>query len=98
MILLPLAGLILARSKLLPRGSASALATIGFVLLLLNSVAQLGFQIYLTRNSARNVIGIITVFGVAQRVLGLTALICLSCSIFTGRSRNRVTSADDDPR
>lgn len=87
MILLPLVGLILARSRLLPRGSASVLATLGFLLLLLHSVSQLGLQIYLARNAAQDVIGSIAVFGLVQRILGLAALICLTCAIFAGRAR-----------
>ena len=87
MILLPLVGLVRAQSKLLPRGSASVLATFGFLLLLLYAVAQLGFQVYLARNSAAEVIGIITASGIAARILFLAALICLSCAIFASRAR-----------
>jgi hypothetical protein len=87
MILLPVVGLILARSKLLPRGSASLLATLGFVLLLVHAASQLAFQLYLARNSAQDIIGFITVWSTVLRALFLAALICLSCAIFVGRPR-----------
>lgn len=87
MILLSLVGLILARSRLLPRGSASVLATLGFALLLLHAVAQLGLQMYLARNAAQDVIGTITILSTAQWILGFAAFICLSCAIFAGRAR-----------
>jgi hypothetical protein len=86
-ILLPFVGLILARSKLLPRGSASVLATLGFALLLLHAVGQLGLQIYLARDSARDVLAVLTVVSTAQRVLGFAALICLCGAIFAGRAK-----------
>lgn len=87
MILLPVVGLILARSKLLPRGGASVLATMGFALLLLHALSQLGFQLYLTRNAAQDVIGVIAVLSMALRIVFLAALVCLSCAIFVGRAR-----------
>ena len=87
MILLPVVGLILARSKLMPRGSASLLATLGFVLLFLHAASQLAFQVYLARNSAEDVIGFIGVWSSVLRALFLAALICLSCAIFVGRPR-----------
>lgn len=88
-ILLPLVGLILARSKLLPRGSASALATVGFVLLLVHSASQLTFQIYLARHAAESVLGWLAAFSLAQRILFVAALICLTCAIFVGRRRDQ---------
>lgn len=87
MILLPIVGLILARSKLLPRGSASVLATVGFALLLLHTASQLAFQIYVARPAAQTAIGTVAVFGLAQRALFAAALICLGCAIFAGRAR-----------
>lgn len=89
MILLPLVGLILARSKLLPRGSASVLATVGFVLLLLHTASQLAFQIYLIRRSAESIIGTLAAFSMAQRALFVAAMICLTCAIFVGRRREQ---------
>lgn len=87
LILLPLVGLILARSKLLPRGNASTLATLGFAVLLVHAVVQLGFQIYLMRHSAREVLDTIAVWSIGGQILFLAGLICLSCAIFVGRTR-----------
>jgi hypothetical protein len=87
-ILLCLVGLVLAQSKLLPRGGASVLATIGFALLLIDAVAQIGLQIYLARRPASDAIGTIVLWTMAQRVLFLGAMIFLTCANFAGRPRS----------
>jgi hypothetical protein len=87
LILLTLVGLILARSRLLPSGSASVLATLGFAVLLVHAVVQLGFQIYLMHHSARDMLDILAAWSIGGQVLSLAGLICLSCAIFAGRRR-----------
>ena len=56
-------------------------------MLLLHTVSQLVFQVYSTRHSAQSALGLIAAFGVAQRVLFVGALVCLTCAIFVGRAK-----------